>query len=84
MTGTIYSFIEPRGFGFIACEDGSELYFHCTDVSAPRSSIRPGMKVEFDLVRGAKGPKAVLVRLAGPAVQDTTATGDEHAHLSVL
>lgn len=84
MQGTIYSFIEPRGFGFITASDGAEFYFHCTDVSAPRTNIKPGLKVEFDVVRGVKGPKAVLVRLVGPAVHDTTATGDEHAHLSVL
>jgi CspA family cold shock protein len=67
MYGTIKRVIRDRGFGFIRSQDGEEVFFHRTSVERKLDfdSLREGQRVEFDLQRGDKGPRAVSVR-TGP------------------
>ena len=61
MKGTVKFFNEGKGFGFIAGEDGKEVFVH-------KSSIEEGVtlhykdSVTFDVEQGDKGPKAVNVK----------------------
>jgi cold shock CspA family protein len=47
MTGVIYFYNDPKGFGFIRMPDDSEIFFHITHVENKRAEI--GMRVEFDI-----------------------------------
>jgi len=63
LKGKIKRLIRDRGFGFITAEDGSEVFFHrsaLTDVNF--DTLEEDDKVEFDLERGRRGPRAVNVR----------------------
>ena len=62
--GTIKMFNENKGFGFIACEDGTEVFFHHSAVQgADSSSLREGQALEFEIGQGPKGKRAENVRL---------------------
>jgi len=63
MKGTVKFFNEMKGFGFIAAEDGSEVFVH-------QSALEEGVtlhendEVTFDVEQGDRGPKAVNVKKA--------------------
>ena len=60
-TGTVAKWIGDRGFGFIKCEDGKEVFVHNSDIQG-KSSLREGEKVEFEVTQGDKGPRASKVK----------------------
>jgi len=61
MKGTVKFFNEMKGFGFIAAEDGKEVFVH-------QSALEEGLtlhendSVTFDVEEGDRGPKAVNVK----------------------
>ncbi len=61
MKGTVKFFNEMKGFGFIAAEDGTEVFVH-------QSALEQGVTlhendaVTFDVEEGDRGPKAVNVK----------------------
>lgn len=63
-TGTIKKKTD-RGFGFIAKEGGSDVFFHsneCKEVSFEQ--LQEGQAVQFEEGNGPKGPRAENVRPA--------------------
>ena len=60
-TGTVAKWIGDRGFGFIKCEDGKEIFVHNSDIQG-KSILREGEKVEFEVTQGDKGPRAAKVK----------------------
>lgn len=65
MKGKVKRLIRDRGFGFITAEDDTEVFFHRSElVEADFDTIEEGADVEFDLESGAKGPRAVKVKVA--------------------
>jgi CspA family cold shock protein len=52
-----------KGFGFIASDDGSEVFLHISALPAGTTSIRPGSRVEFGIVDGKRGAQALSVRV---------------------
>ena len=61
LKGTIKKVIRQRGFGFIAAEDGTEIFFHRSS-TADFDSLEEGANVEFDTEEGPKGSRAANVR----------------------
>ena len=61
MKGTIKFFNDVKGFGFIAAEDGKEIFVHQTALGEG-VSLQEGDSVVFDVEEGDKGPKAVNVK----------------------
>ncbi|MCX8528919.1 MAG: hypothetical protein RL036_310 [Actinomycetota bacterium] len=62
-TGKVKFFDEDKGFGFIASDDGSEVFLHISALPAGTTSIRPGSRVEFGIVDGKRGAQALSVRV---------------------
>jgi cold shock CspA family protein len=55
--------VPGKGCGFLATEDGLEVYFHRNSVLQPGfESLQPGSLVTFVEERGEKGPQASSVR----------------------
>jgi len=59
--GTVARWLDGRGYGFIKCEDGKEIFVHNSDIQG-KSSLREGEKVEFEMTDTDRGPRAVKVK----------------------
>ena len=64
MKGKVKFFNQAKGFGFIASEDGKEVFVHQTGLKEG-VTINEDDEVVFDVEEGDKGPKAVNVVLEG-------------------
>jgi len=61
--GTVKFFNKEKGFGFIKADDGKEYFVHQTGLQ-DGVFVNENDIVEFDVVRGDKGPKAENVAMA--------------------
>ena len=58
-TGTVKWFNESKGFGFIAQEDGPDVFAHFSAISGSGfKTLAEGQRVEFTVTAGQKGPQA--------------------------
>ena len=62
-TGRVKFFDDEKGFGFIASDEGNEVFLHASALPDGVSSVRPGSRVEFSIVDGRKGVQALSVRI---------------------
>ena len=62
-TGKVKFFDEDKGFGFIASDDGSEVFLHTSALPSGVTVIRPGTRIEFGIVDGKRGAQALSVRI---------------------
>jgi CspA family cold shock protein len=62
-TGKVKFFDDAKGFGFIASDEGDEVYLHSSALPAGITSVKPGSRVEFSLFDGKRGPQATSVRI---------------------
>jgi len=57
--GTVKWFNDSKGFGFIARENGEDVFVHFSSIRGEGyKSLEDGQKVEFTVVAGEKGPQA--------------------------
>ena len=57
--GTVKWFNERKGFGFIAREDGADVFVHYREIRGDGfKTLAEGQRVEFSLVPRDKGPAA--------------------------
>jgi cold shock protein len=64
--GTVKWFNDSKGFGFIQQDEGSDVFVHHSAIqSSGFKSLSEGDRVEFDVVKGQKGPAAANVRKKG-------------------
>jgi len=61
MRGTVKSFDQGKGYGFIEGEDGREYLVHFTGIRGETQTVREKTVVEFLPVDTPKGPQAVEV-----------------------
>ena len=60
--GTVKWFNESKGFGFIAKEDGGDVFVHYTAISGDGfKTLAEGQTVSFEVLETPKGPKAANV-----------------------
>ncbi|PJE99369.1 cold-shock protein [Streptomyces carminius] len=61
--GTVKWFNPDKGFGFIAREDGPDVFVHYSEIEGGGfRNLEENQRVEFEVVQGPKGPQATGVR----------------------
>ncbi len=59
ITGTVKWFDARKGYGFVACDGGTDVFVHQSAIQAEGyRSLAEGQRVEFEVEQGPKGAKA--------------------------
>jgi CspA family cold shock protein len=65
-TGTVKWFNGGKGYGFIAREEGEDVFVHYSAIQGHGfRNLEEGQKVEFDVEQGPKGLQATNVTVVG-------------------
>ncbi|WP_261625058.1 cold-shock protein [Nesterenkonia marinintestina] len=69
-TGKVKWFDAEKGFGFLASDDGQEVFLHSSALPAGVSSVKSGTRMEYGIADGRRGQQALSVRILdeGPSV----------------
>ncbi|MBI3753430.1 MAG: cold-shock protein [Deltaproteobacteria bacterium] len=60
--GKVKWFNESKGYGFIEQESGEDVFVHFSAISGDGfKTLKEGQSVQFDVVKGPKGPQAANV-----------------------
>ncbi len=59
MRGTVKWFSDEKGYGFIARDDGDDVFVHFSGIQGEGfKTLAQGQIVEFEITDGPKGPQA--------------------------
>jgi cold shock protein len=62
ITGTVKWFNGSKGYGFLAREDGADVFVHYSAIEGDGyRNLQEGQRVEFSIEKGPKGLQAVKV-----------------------
>ena len=65
-SGRVKWFDTEKGFGFIASDEGDEVFLHASALPEGSGAPKPGAKVEFSVADGRRGPTAMAVTITEP------------------
>jgi CspA family cold shock protein len=64
IVGTVKWFNGSKGYGFIARENGPDVFVHYSSIQSEGfRNLDEGQKVEFEVEQGQKGPQATRVTI---------------------
>ena len=78
-TGKVKWFNPEKGFGFLAREDGPDVFVHKDALPAGTNELKPGQRVEFGIVAGRRGDQALQVRILDPLPSVSAAHAAAHS-----
>ena len=64
VTGVVKWFDDERGYGFISCNEGNDVFVHQSQIKerGPEKDLHEGESVAFDIQDSDNGPMAVNVQ----------------------
>jgi cold shock protein len=60
-TGKVRWYDVDKGFGFLATDDGEDVFVHASALPEGSTSLKQGARVEFGIVDGKRGKQALSV-----------------------
>ena len=60
-TGKVKWYDVEKGFGFLASDEGEDVFVHSSTLPSGVEALKPGAKVEFGIVDGKRGQQALSV-----------------------
>jgi CspA family cold shock protein len=66
-SGKVKWYDAEKGFGFLAQEDGEDVYVRSSALPEGVDALKPGQRVEFGMAAGRRGPQALTVSVLEPA-----------------
>ena len=78
-TGRVKWFSLEKGFGFIASDEGEDVYLAASALPEGVPTVRPGTKLEFSVIDSRKGPQAMSVHIveAPASLADNSRTNND-------
>ena len=67
-SGKVKWFSLEKGFGFIASDEGEDVYLAASALPEGVTTVKPGTKLEFGVADGRRGPQALSVKIVEPPV----------------
>jgi CspA family cold shock protein len=83
-TGRVKFYDEEKGFGFIAGDDGTEVYLHASALPAGTTRLRAGTRLEYGVAEGRRGAQALSAHLVGEGPSLTKLTRRPAEDMSVV
>jgi CspA family cold shock protein len=66
-TGKVRFYDADKGFGFIAGDEGEDVFLHASALPEGVTTLKKGTRVDFGIVEGRRGAQALSVRVLDPA-----------------
>jgi CspA family cold shock protein len=83
-TGKVKWFDAVKGFGFLANDDGGEVFVHASALPEGSETLKPGARVEFGIAEGKRGLQALSIRLLDPLPSVAKATRKPAEDMTVI
>ena len=83
-TGKVKWFDADKGFGFLANDDGGEVFVHASALPSGTSALKQGARVEFGVAEGKRGLQALSVRVLEPVHSVSKATRKPAEDMTVI
>lgn len=65
-TGKVKWYDVDKGFGFLAQDEGEDVYVRASALPAGVESLKAGQRVEFGMAAGRRGPQALSLKVLDP------------------
>ena len=83
-TGKVKWFDNEKGFGFLAQDDGPDVFVHKDALPAGVETLKPGARVEFGIAQGRRGDQALSVRILDPLPSVAKALRKDPDEIAIL